>query len=182
MCWRATHAALRGSHLCCFSYRLGDEAFQYYNVCKNLPGFRSRSVLAARWQSANCVTVCLYENGWLLRLKREGKEMDHKCNFFAAQSFKCWRFEYSKSGLRWPTAFLLTHLHVKIFLRASCADTHATIVQAQASRQFIFPPAPHYFWPYYLAASDAVWLHANVHIHEGNIFLGQRRNLKKYCA
>lgn len=127
MRWRAAHAAPRGSHICCFSYRSGDEAFQYSNVCKNLPGFRGWGVLAARWQSANYIMVCLYEIGWLLRLNREGRGNGSQMQFFADT------FEYSKSGYadRQPSCLDICTWNKKLTI---CAGTHTRIVQAQTSR------------------------------------------------
>lgn len=143
MCWRATHTAPQGSHLCCFSYHHANEAFQYSNVCKNLPGFRGSGVLAARWQSANCVMVCLYGMSWLLRLKREGRRRIANAIFrFADDLNIANRVTLTNSLLTYTFAYGKKN---KIPL---CKQRQVV------ARQVNFPPAPHYFWPYYMLQSN----------------------------
>lgn len=106
--------------------RQGD--LPYSNVCKNLPVFRGRGVLAARWQSVNCVMVCLYEIGLLLRSKRErgdGSQMQFSpCSHSNADHLNMANRVYAD-----PVAFLLPHLHCKkvfagklrMYTRSRCA-------------------------------------------------------------
>lgn len=103
--------------------RQGD--LPYSNVCKNLPGFRGRGVLAARWQSVNCVMVCLYEIGLLLRWKREGGEDGSQMQFSPRSHSNADHLNTANRVSADPAAFLLPHLHAKMFARELRAHTHS---------------------------------------------------------